>query len=289
MIKAVIPAAGFGTRLFPASQVVKKELFPVIDGGRTKPAILAIVEEAVEAGLDEIAIVVRPGDVPLFASLFEPPPSSLWEKLKPLDRAYSEKIQGIGKRVTLLTQEIADGYGHAVWCAKDWVGNEPFVLFLGDHVYRSNLEISCTEQLIEVYHRTQTSVISLRLAQGASISHSGCVSGDWMDDRTLSLSSIVEKPTLEEARANFQLDRLNPDEFLSMFGIYVLKPQIFECLEQQIQENMRDRGEFQLTSALEALRPDIGMMGFLVNGRCFDFGMPHTYFETMVEFSRLNA
>ena len=150
--KAVIPAAGFGTRLFPATKVVKKELFPIIDqDGRAKPVILAIVEEAINAGISEVGIVVQPDDREIFTELFKSPPKpELFAKLSPENQAYSQYLQELGSKITILTQTEQEGYGQAVFCAKDWVGNEPFLLMLGDHVYRSDIEISCARQILDL-------------------------------------------------------------------------------------------------------------------------------------------
>jgi UTP--glucose-1-phosphate uridylyltransferase len=117
--KAVIPAAGFGTRLFPATKVVKKELFPIIDqDGRAKPVILAIVEEAINAGIAEVGIVVQPDDKEIFEDLFNNPPrQELFDKLSPQNQEYSQYLQELGNKVTILTQEEQAGYGHAVFCA----------------------------------------------------------------------------------------------------------------------------------------------------------------------------
>ena len=177
--KAVIPAAGFGTRLFPATQVVKKELFPVVDrSGIVKPVILSLVEEALSGGIEEVAIAIQPGDLPLFSSLFHVPPKpELWNKLKPEQQAYSQSLQEIGRHVTFLPQDRQEGYGHAVFCTKDWVNGEPFVLLLGDHVFSSHEAASCTRQLIEVYDRTQHNAIGLHVIPGPEIYHSGCVAG----------------------------------------------------------------------------------------------------------------
>ena len=128
--KAVIPAAGFGTRLFPATKAIKKEFFPIIDkDGRAKPVILAIVEEAVSGGIEEIAIVVQKSDRTLFEEFFKAPPKAeLFNKLSPQNQEYSKYIQDLGNRITILTQEEQEGYGHAVFCAKEWIKDEKFLL-----------------------------------------------------------------------------------------------------------------------------------------------------------------
>ena len=286
--KAIVPAAGFGTRLFPATQVVKKELLPIVDAeGRAKPAIVAIVEEALSGGIEEVGIVVQPGDRNLFEALFHAPPKpQLWQKLKPHQREYSEYLQDIGKRVVLLEQTTQDGYGHAVYCARDWVGEEPFMLLLGDHIYATDTETSCAAQMVEAYHRTGRSTIGLRVMPGNTIHLSGCATGTWEGEEAiaLSLTRIAEKPALEYARQHLQVEGLGEDEFLTMFGIYVLEAKIFDYLGQHIAENFREGGEFQLTSCLEKLCRDAGMTGYVVRGQCFDFGIPETYRQTAIDF-----
>ena len=288
--KAVIPAAGFGTRLFPATQVVKKELFPVVDrSGIVKPVIVSLVEEALSGGIEEVAIVIQPGDRDLFSSLFHTPPKpELWQKLKPEQQVYSRSLQEIGKQVTFLPQTQQDGYGHAVFCAKEWVNGEPFVLLLGDRVFSSDEEASCTQQAIEIYHQTQRSTIGLNIIPGTETYHSGCVVGTWEDEaqRLLHVTHISEKPTLEYARQHLQVEGLAPDEFLSIFGIYVLTADIFEYLREAIDRNHREAGEFQLTTRLELLQQELGAIGYRVNGQAFDVGLPQTYRQTVTEFGQ---
>jgi UTP--glucose-1-phosphate uridylyltransferase len=287
--KAVITAAGFGTRLFPATQVVKKELLPIVDRhGIIKPAILEIVEEALSAEIEEVAIVVPPSDRDTFEALFKHPPKpELFEKLKPHQKQYSEYIQSIGKRVTILIQETPKGYGHAVFCAKDWVNDEPFMLLLGDHVYASDIEISCAAQLKAIFDRLGQNTIGLRVLSGDSIHQSGGSTGKWQETgNLLSLSHIAEKPPLEYARQHLRVEGLGDNEFLAMFGIYILEAKIFDYLEEHINQNFREDGEFQLTSCLEKLRRDRGMLGYLVKGKCFDFGIPENYYQTAIDFRK---
>ncbi len=289
--KAVIPAAGFGTRLFPATKAVKKELFPIIDQkGQAKPVILALVEEMIDAGIEEIAIVVQPGDRAIFAEFFHQTPA-YFAKLSPENQAYSQLIQKIGDRITFLTQETQDGFGHCVYCAKDWVNNQPFLLSLGDHVYLSETDISCARQLLNIYEQTGTSVVGLTVTPAEEIHHCGCVGGTWQESNScasglLSLTKLAEKPDLEYARKNLSIEKIPQNSFLTIFGLYVLNHRIFHYLEANITQNIRERGEFQLTSCLEQLRQDLGMLGYLVKGRCFDIGRPDAYRQTLIDFGQ---
>jgi UTP--glucose-1-phosphate uridylyltransferase len=285
--KAVIPAAGFGTRLFPATKVVKKELFPIVDrDGRAKPVIMAIVEELINAGIEEVGIVVQTGDRVLFEDFFKSPPSpELFHKLYPQNQEYSQYIQDLGSKITILTQDVQEGYGHAVFCAKDWVKDEPFLLSLGDHVYLSDTETSCARQVIDIYEQVDQSVVGLTVMPGEIIHKAGCVTGFWQDSGSiLSVTQLTEKPELEYARKHLRVEGMAEDEFLSIFGLYALNSKIFDYLEEHISNNIRERGEFQLTSCIDRLRQDEGITGYVVKGRCFDTGLPQSYRQTMIDF-----
>ncbi|WP_088243328.1 UTP--glucose-1-phosphate uridylyltransferase [Calothrix rhizosoleniae] len=285
--KAVIPAAGFGTRLFPATKVVKKELFPIIDrDGRAKPVIQVIVEEAISAGIAEIAIVTQPEDKEVFADYFQTlPHPSLFAKLSPENQEYSRYLQDLGSKITILTQDRQEGYGHAVFCAQEWVKDEPFLLMLGDHIYSSDSNKSCTKQILNVYEQVNCSVLGLTIMPGETISKAGCATGKWQElSSILTLTQIYEKPTLEYARQNLRVEGMKDDDFLCVFGLYILTPKIFDLLGENISNNFREKGEFQLTSCLEKLRQLEGMAGYIIQGKCFDIGMPDCYRQTMIDF-----
>ncbi len=286
--KAVIPAAGFGTRMFPATKAVKKEFLPIIDrDGRAKPIILAIVEEALSAGIEEVGIVVQNGDRTFFEDFFKTPPSpEFFQKLSRPNQEYSKYLQDLGQKVTILTQDIQEGFGHAVFCAKEWANNEPFLLLLGDHIYSSQTEISCARQLLDIYSQVQQSVIGLRVTQAEVIHHYGCGAGVWQEqDSILSVTQLYEKPNIEYARQHLSVEGMAEDLFLTMFGMYVLDSKIFDYLAEHINGNFRERGEFQLTSCLDKLRQSEGMTGYVVKGRCFDTGLPEVYRQTLIDFA----
>ena len=288
--RAVIPAAGFGTRLFPATKAVKKELFPVIGrDGVCKPAILAIVEEALSAGIEEVAIIVQKADKEIFEDFFMlPPPIENFNKLSKKAQEYSRYLLDVGRRVTLLTQDVQDGFGHAVYGARDWVQQEPFLLMLGDHLFSSTTDVSCARQLLDVYDRTGLSVVGLMETPAADVHQFGCVAGDWEnaaeDERVLNLTSFVEKPDADYARKQLRVERLADDLFLTLSGQYVLTPRVFEFLEEHISHNIRERGEFQLTSCLDRVRQEDGFMGHVVKGRRFDIGNPEAYRQTLIDY-----
>jgi len=285
--RALIPAAGFGTRLFPASKATKKELFPVVDrDGIAKPAILLIVEEALEAGIEEVVIVVQEQDLEDFRSFFNQQISiENYNKLPRDFQDYARRILEIGRRITFVTQTAQEGFGHAVFCARAALGGEPFLLMLGDHLYRSTTDLSCARQLVEAYQRSGTSVVGLRRTPESEIAAFGAATGVWLEpDRLLNVTEFAEKPTADYARSSLRVPGLPDGEYLTVFGQYVIKPQLFEFLEEHIRNNVRERGEFQLTSALDRLRQEDGFHGLIVDGRRFDIGLPEHYLETLRTF-----
>lgn len=285
--KAVIPAAGFGTRLFPASKAIKKELFPIIDkSGKPKPVIMAIVEEAINAGIEEVCLVVQSRDQELFERFFKTAPFiENFNKLSKEDQEYSQYLMDLGQRISFVTQDVQEGFGHAVFCAREWVDNEPFLLMLGDHLYASDNEVSCARQILDVYDRVEHSVVGLKVTHADEIHNFGCATGTWQgSDTILSITEFSEKPAVEYARQRLRVEGLDADNFLTVFGMYVLVPEIFDYLEENITHSLRERGEFQLTSCLDKLRKEDNFSGYVVKGRRFDIGVPEAYRQTMIDY-----
>ncbi len=285
--KAVIPAAGFGTRLFPATKATKKELFPVIDrDGIAKPAILIIVEEALEAGIEEVIIIVQKNDLEDFRSLFTEQISiENYNKLPPQSQEYSRRLLEIGRHVTFAVQTTQEGFGHAVYCAREAVGDEPFLLMLGDHIYRSGGDASCARQLLESYQRHGQSMVGMRRTPEDQIGNFGTVTGVWLEGESLlGISEFAEKPTPDYARTNLRVPGLPDGEYLTLFGQYIVKPKLFDFLKEHIENNVREHGEFQLTSTLDRLRQEDGFMGLVIEGKRFDIGRPDDYLETLQAF-----
>ncbi len=289
MRKAVIPAAGFGTRMFPASKAIKKELFPIIDrSGKAKPVILAIVEEAVASGIDTIAIVVQDRDRGIFEDFFfNPLFAENYNKLSKEDQGYSDRLIETGHHISLVTQKKQEGFGHAVYCAREWVNDESFILMLGDHLYASDTETPCTRQLLDVYEKYNTNVVGLKIIKQKELKRFGCVTGQWHEKETiLNITEIIEKPSVEYAREHLHLGEMDKGEYLALSGQYILSPKIFHILEDHIQHNIREGGEFQLTSCLDQLRQEDGFIGYVLKGRSFDVGVPDTYRQTMIDIDR---
>jgi UTP-glucose-1-phosphate uridylyltransferase/mevalonate kinase len=285
--KAVIPAAGFGTRLFPATKASKKELFPVIDrDGIAKPAILIIVEEALAAGIEDVIIIVQKDDLNDFQSFFTKQISiENYNKLPLQFQEYSRRILEMGQHVSFVIQQNQEGFGHAVYSTREAVNNEPFLLMLGDHIYRSNNTVSCAQQMLDAFHRYGTSVVGLKRTPEDQIASFGVVTGAWLEENVLlGITEFAEKPNLDYARTNLRVPCVPEDEYLTVFGQYVIKPELFDLLDTNIKNNVRERGEFQLTSALDRLRQIDGFNGLVVDGRRFDIGIPEHYLETLQVF-----
>jgi UTP-glucose-1-phosphate uridylyltransferase/mevalonate kinase len=287
--KAVIPAAGFGTRLFPASKATKKELFPIIDrDGIAKPAILLIVEEAINAGIEEVIIIVQENDLKDFETFFTDQITiENYNKLPLQFQEYSKRILEIGRRVKFQIQRNQEGFGHAIYCVRELIGDEPFLLMLGDHIYRSTEERSCARQLMDAFQKHGISVVGVRRTPEQLIGAFGTVTGSWLEnDELLNVTEFAEKPTLDYAHNNLRIPGYPGDEFLTVFGQYIIKPEIFDHLERNIKNNFRERGEFQLTSALDMLRQTDGFQGLIMNGDRFDIGMPDYYLETLNKYRK---
>jgi UTP-glucose-1-phosphate uridylyltransferase len=287
--KALIPAAGFGTRLFPASKATSKELFPVIDrDGIAKPAILLIVEEVLEAGIEEVIIIVQKQDVEKFRSFFNMQVTiENYNKLPSHYQKYANRLLEIGQRVRFVVQTHQEGFGHAVYCAREEIGSDPFLLMLGDHIYRSDGPKSCAQQLVEAFELHARSLVGVRRTPEEMISNFGTVGGTWIQEQLLlNITEFSEKPTLEYARENLRVPGLGRGEYLTLFGQYIIKPQLFDYLEEHISNNVRERGEFQLTSALDRLRQEDGFLGLMMDGQRFDIGLPEYYLETLERFSK---
>lgn len=287
--KAVIPAAGFGTRLFPATKATKKELFPIIDqDGIAKPAILLIVEEALNAGIEEVYIIVQRDDLNDFHSFFNSQISiENFNKLPPHFQEYSRRLLQMGQAVKFIIQENQEGFGHAVFTTREHIGDEPFLLMLGDHIYRSNNQVSCARQMIDAYNQHGVSVVGLKRTPETQIGSFGVVTGTWLEeDRLLNITEFAEKPTLDYARSNLQVPKVPAGEYLTVFGQYIINPEIYDFLETNIRNNVRERGEFQLTSALDRLRRSGGFHGLVIDGRRFDIGIPEYYLTTLQDYAR---
>jgi UTP--glucose-1-phosphate uridylyltransferase len=236
-----------------------------------------------------VILIVQEHDLEAFQSFFNVQVTiENYNKLPRHFQEYAQRILEIGRRVSFVTQEAQEGFGHAVYCARGAVDNEPFLLMLGDHLYRSNGGKSCAQQLIEAYNKHGISVLGLRRTPEDRIANFGTATGVWMEeeDQLLNVTEFAEKPTVDYARNNLRVAGLPEDEYLTVFGQYIIKPQIFDYLEEHIANNVRERGEFQLTSALDRLRQEDGFLGLIMDGQRYDIGLPEYYLATLRTFSQ---
>jgi UTP--glucose-1-phosphate uridylyltransferase len=283
--KAVITAAGKGTRQYPATNSVQKELFPLVDrDGIAKPTIQIIAEQALAAGIEEICIVVQPGEDEQFKNhfrgLIENEKKSFANKKWGL--AQSQLLDKLNHAITYVYQTVQEGYGHAVYCAKDWVGAEPFLLMLGDHLYISHSNESCVTQLINAFRTYQQTIYSVKQTPAERLYLFGTVAGESIGENPAAyqLTRIVEKPAVSFAQKNLVTPGLPENTFLTFFGMHVLKPEIFEILGAHIQQNVREKGEIQLTTAQAELCQRDGAIGVEIEGERLDMGTPLGYLET---------
>jgi len=287
--KAVIPAAGLGTRMFPATKAIKKEMFPIVTpDGVCKPLIHNILDEAAAAGAEDFAIIVRPGDEKIFGDYFSATAPDYFDRLGAAARQQAERIADLARHITYIHQEQQLGFGHALHATRNWVGDDPFLLLVGDHIYFSYAAKPSAAQLTECFaSHDGASVISLYQAPGQDVHHYGTVCGTWLPNsaNTLRLTRFVEKPNLDFARQHLAMPGLPDDTFLCVYGQYVLTPDIFPILAEHIAKGNRQKGEIQLTPALDELRQQQGMLGFIVDGEHYDTGQPFAYVDSLAAYA----
>lgn len=290
--KAVIPVAGFGTRLYPETRGVKKEFCPVIDkDGLVKPAILVLLEELDSIGIEEICLILNREEESFYRDFFMKPLSQAhYEKLPKNMRLYEDKIQRISRKLRFVYQEEQRGFGHAVYQSKAFAEEGPVLLLLGDTIYESYDETPCTRQLIQVYEQYGQPVVSVHGVELKDVVHYGIFSGNWEDkeETVLRLSNIVEKPDCEKAEGFLSVrSRKKADNYYAAFGAYIINKDVYERLEYAIEHNIVNaKDEVELTDALEYVRETKGMLAFVPNGRSFDLGNAKAYRETVAEFGR---
>jgi UTP--glucose-1-phosphate uridylyltransferase len=287
--KAVITAAGRGTRQYPATSIVQKVMLPLVDrDGITKPTIQIIAEEALDAGIEEICIVVSPGDERQFRDYFKAMEEDLLPAFAGKEWALkeSEKLGRMEESLTFAVQERPEGYGHAVYQAKRFVGDEPFLLLLGDHIYVTRDKQGCARQLLEAFCQIQPEALTaVRPTSADRIHMFGVIRGIPLDrsGRVYRVASIKEKPSINYASDNLVTAGLANGVFLCHFGMHIFPPLIFDCLEQRIRDGLRENGEFQLTSAQDDLRQRLSQYySFIVHGERYDTGIPFGLMEAQI-------
>lgn len=264
--KAIIPAAGLGTRFLPATKAMPKEMLPIVD----KPTIQYIIEEAVASGIEDIIIVTGKGKRAIedhFDNSFE-----LEQNL--IEKGKFELLSEVQKSsqmadIHYIRQKEPKGLGHAIWCARKFIGNEPFAVLLGDDIVQA--EKPCLKQLIEQYERYQASVLGVQKVPMEEVSRYGIVNGNEIGERFFSVNNLVEKPKMEEAPSN-----------LAIMGRYILNPRIFDILGEQ---GPGAGGEIQLTDAIAGLNRYETVYAFDFEGTRHDVGEKLGFIQTTIEFA----
>jgi UTP--glucose-1-phosphate uridylyltransferase len=264
--KAVIPVAGLGTRFLPATKTVPKELLPIVD----IPSIQYVVQEAVEAGIEEIIFVTGRGKDGIEDHFDEAP--ELEQVLA--ERGNTEMVKML-RRIAEMTEVVSVrqkkplGLGHAVLCAKDLVGDEPFAVMLADDLIDS--EVPCIRQLLEIFHETEESVVALMEVPESEVHQYGVIKGTVIRDRLYKVEATVEKPPAAEAPSR-----------MAIIGRYVLRPEIFSILQNQ---EPGKGGEIQLTDGLSQLVRERKMFGCEFLGDRYDIGDKFGFVRATVAYA----
>lgn len=264
--KAIIPAAGLGTRFLPATKATPKEMLPVVD----TPAIQYIVEEAARSGIEDIVIISGRGKRAIedhFDKSYELEDVLL--KHNKLDEL--EEIRSISHMANIyyVRQKEARGLGHAIHCAKTFIGNEPFAVLLGDDLVYS--EKPCLSQLIEAYEKYQSSIVGVQKVDMDKVSLYGIIDGDEIAPKVMKVKDLIEKPDKSSAPSN-----------VAILGRYILEPQIFDILENQ---KPGKNGEIQLTDALKTLLGMQDIYSFEFEGKRYDLGDKLGFVEATIEYA----
>lgn len=264
--KAIIPAAGLGTRFLPATKAMPKEMLPIID----KPTIQFIVEEAVESGIEDIIIVTGKGKRAIedhFDTAFE----LEYHLLQKGKVELRDKVQEPTRMADIhyIRQKEPLGLGHAIWCARKFIENEPFAVLLGDTFLQS--DTPCLKQMMEYFDRYKTSIIGVQPVQRSEVSSYGIVDARQLEERFYSIRGLVEKPSPEEAPSN-----------LAMLGRYILTPALFPLLAAQ---QAGAGSEIQLTDAISALNRIEAVYACEIEGLWHDVGDQAGYLKTILSLS----
>ena len=265
--KAVIPAAGYGTRFLPATKATPKEMLPIVD----KPTIQYIVEEALESGIEDILIISGHGKRAI-EDHFDSAPALEHE----LARKGKQDLLDVVRETTdvnvhYVRQKYMRGLGDAILCARSFVGDEPFAVLLGDDVVY-HPERSALRQLIDIYEETGGSVLGCQIVSDEQVSSYGIVGGETLENRRLMrVSDMVEKPSLEEAPSR-----------MAVLGRYIIRPEIFSILGET---KPGKGGEIQLTDALKVLAQREAVYAYDFEGKRYDLGDKLGFLEATVEFA----
>ena len=264
--KAIIPAAGLGTRFLPATKAQPKEMLPIVD----KPTIQYIIEEAVASGIEEILIITG-RNKKCIEDHFDKSVELEMELEKNHKEDLLELVRGISDMVDIhyIRQKEPKGLGHAILCARAFVGNEPFAVLLGDDVVDS--EVPCLKQLMDCYKEYKTSILGVQTVAHEDVNKYGIVDGIHIEDRVYKVKKLVEKPAIDEAPSN-----------VAILGRYIITPQIFDVLQNT---KPGKGGEIQLTDALQTLIENEAMYAYNFEGRRYDVGDKLGFLQATVEYA----
>lgn len=264
--KAIIPAAGLGTRFLPATKAQPKEMLPIVD----KPTIQYIIEEAVASGIEEILIITG-RNKKCIEDHFDKSVELEMELEKGHKDDLLEMVRNISDMVDIhyIRQKEPKGLGHAILCARAFVGNEPFAVLLGDDVVDS--EVPCLKQLMDCYKEYKTTILGVQTVKHEDVNKYGIVDGIHIEDRVYKVKKLVEKPSIEEAPSN-----------VAILGRYIITPQIFDILQNT---EPGKGGEIQLTDALQTLIENEAMYAYNFEGRRYDVGDKLGFLQATVEFA----
>lgn len=288
--KAVVPIAGLGTRHFPASHAVKKELFPVVGTDGIGRALFHYhLLEMSAAGIEEICIIVQPGEDALVRDYLLGPGDDYLKRLAkyPALLKEAEQMRGFAGRVSFAVQHDQEGYGHAVYQTKAFAGADPVLLCLGDHLFRGE-PVSPYRELAEMAVVADgKSVSAVNRIRAEELKGYGTIAGQRRSEnaRLIDVSLIIEKPSVEVAREQLHVAGLPEETWLGWFGMHLLAPSIYDVLEEMIRDDVRDNGEFQLTRAQEIQRQREGYLALeMTAAERFDFGVPDDFVRSLQAF-----
>jgi UTP--glucose-1-phosphate uridylyltransferase len=288
--KAVIPIAGLGTRHFPASHAVKKELFPVVGADGIARALFHYhLLELDAGGIEEICIIVQPGEDATVKNYLRGPDANYLKRLEKYPALLHEAAQmkKFSERVTFAVQHTQEGYGHAVFQTKNFANGEMVLLGLGDHLFRGS-PVSPYRELADMAKISGgKSVSAVNRISANELKGYGTIAGQRRaaNSRLIDISLIIEKPAVAVAQEKLHVDGLPPQTWLGWFGMHLLAPSIYEILGEMIRDNVRDNGEFQLTRAQEIQRQREGYLALEMTGaQRFDFGVPDDFVASVQNF-----
>jgi UTP--glucose-1-phosphate uridylyltransferase len=264
--KAVIPAAGLGTRFLPVTKSMPKEMLPIID----KPAIHYVVEEATNSGIDDILIITGRGKRAI-EDYFDDAPELMMHLERQGKCQQLEDLKSIARfsGIHFVRQREPKGLGDAVLCAEKHCANDPFAVLLGDDIMKDR--VPCTKQLIDIFEETGSSVIAIQKVPEEHLSKYGIIKGKECRDNLLLLDDIVEKPRPESAPSHF-----------GSIGRYVFTPSLFPCLKRT---SKGASGEIQLTDAIRLLMKKEDVYAYCYPGKRFDTGDKMGYIETIIDYA----